>query len=317
MKQLKEEDTTIFLQTIADYCRDHEECRTNFVNRDILTFVLKNLTIESESQALQACRCVVNLCYYNDPAKDMFLDIDKEKLKIISQIIKKYENLRLVGASAYSNIFESCEKAQIELIDNEFIEAMKLCVENFYTICIRTVNQLSVTERMNFVFQSEFFKLFLQHSPVDLADTDFSELMEYYISVLSYTEFQNAYCQYGDKNVVIAFKKAIDIIVDPNFPKNVDEEDLNQTCMGIKLVLDVVNDYYKFSKTSILYKSLIDIVIAYVLHGDIFSDKFIPAPTQNHCAEILCHIATVDGFLPRIWDKCDDSQQTKNMLKSC
>ena len=303
---IKEDEINFFLQTLADYCRDHEECRTNFVKKEIITFVLDNLSDETETRALQSCRCIVNLCYYNEPAKEMMLEINKEKLKIISQIIKKYETLRLVGASAYANLFESCEKTQIELIDDDFVDAMKLCVDEFYTICIRTVNNLSVKERMNFVFKSEFFKQLLLKSPVDLADTDFSELMEYYLSVMSYIEFQSAFCQYGDKNIVVAYKKAIDIIVNPLFPKNVDEEDLNQTCMGIKLVLDVVNDYYKYPKTSILYNALIDTTIAYVLHGDIFSDKFIPAPTQNHCAEILCHMATVDGFLPKIWERCDE-----------
>ena len=300
---IKEEEINTFLQLIADNCRDHEECRSLYVKKELIAFVLDKLSDETEQRALQSCRCVVNLSFYNQPAKDLMFEIGCEKLKTITSIITKYNTLRLVGASAYANLFESCEKMQELLVDDAFVAAMLLCVEDYYTICIRTINNLTVTPVMNKVFESPFFVEFLKNIPVDLADTDFSECMEFLIATLSYTSLRKAFCQYANKNIHIAFRKAIDIIVSPLFPKNVDEEDLNQVCLGIKLVLDLINDYYKYPDTSNLYEPYVDMTIAYVLHGDIFSNAFIPAPTQNHCAEILCHIASVDKFLPQVWDK--------------
>ncbi|BFU19270.1 hypothetical protein EHI8A_036870 [Entamoeba histolytica HM-1:IMSS-B] len=290
------------MQRIADQCRDDEKFRQIYVKKEILEFIVGLLNCDNEHSALQACRCIVNLTYYNEPARNILLEIGGDKLKNISLIIEAFPNLRLVGISAYANLFESCEKLQEILIDDGFKKAISLCINDCYETVIRTLNNLTSTNKMNECFKSTFFVELLDKTPSDLADSDFSEVVEYFISVLSFEEFRKVFCKHSEA-IFKGYKSAIDIIVSPLFPKNVDEQDLNQVCMSIKLVFDLFNAFYQFTETAKLYDSIIELTLAYTLHGNIYKEDYIPAPTQNHTCEILCHIATVEEFLSRIWDK--------------
>ena len=295
-----------FLQKFADNCRDDENERKRLVNKELFEFILTQLENENNQiTALQTCRCIVNITYYNEEARNVFIEIGTEKLKKLTKIIQKYEDLRMVGISCYANLFESNEKLQQLLIDKEMIESLELCLDDYYTSIIRLLNNLSSLNEMNEIFKSKFFIEFMKRIPIEFEDSDLSECIELFISIFSYTEFRKILCQYP-KRILDNYRKAIDIIVNPLFPKNVEEEDLNQVCLGIKLILDFISEFYKYPDSSKLYESIIDLTIAYTLHGNIYDKEFIPAPTQNHTCEIICHMATIDEFLPIIWNKHED-----------
>ena len=89
-------------------------------------------------------------------------------LKNLTKIIRKYEDLRMVGISCYANLFESCEQLQKLLIDNELIEALELCLDDYYTSIIRLLNNLSSLNEMNAIFKSKFFHSFQNSIPLCL-----------------------------------------------------------------------------------------------------------------------------------------------------
>ncbi|KAL7714770.1 Uncharacterized protein QTN25_007728 [Entamoeba marina] len=277
------------MEMIANKCRDDEDARSSFVHKDILQYVCSHLTSESESVLMQACRCIVNTTYYNEDARKILLETSSKELLLLSNIIEHQPNLCNVIVSCYANLFESCEEMQELLVTEEFLKSLIIAIDRAYTSLIRMLNNISLLKVANTVFKSRFFEVFLYNLCPELASSDFSDTMEYFII----TQIQPIYA---------AYLTAIDIVKDPRFPKNVDDDDLNQTCLSIKLVFDLINSFFQYSQTAELYAEIIKPTIEYALHGDIFAENFVPAPTQSHAMEIICHIATVDKFLPSIWE---------------
>ena len=198
--------------------------------------------------------------------------------------------------SLYANLFESNETLQSKLVTPALVASFQRCLD-LRTTLIQMLQNITDLQANNTVFDSPFFAAFLEQTPTDLADEECSASLEFLRTLVSYTHYQKALLP-----ALAVFEgilhSALAVVSDAAFPKNIADDQVSQVCLSVKTVLDFYDDFYNYTALHAAYERVLEPLFDYAAHGALCDPAFSPAPTQSHAWQILCHIATIDAYLP-------------------